>query len=160
AHEINQPLTGVITNAQACLRWLDGDSANLDETRAAVHRIVRDGERAGGVIRQLRALLKKADPVLVELDVDSAIEDVITVVRGESRAQSVALRFVPSAGLPAAMADRVLLQQVILNLLLNGIEAMGDVEPSRRVLAVRTSHAADEIRVAVSDAGAGVAPGD
>jgi C4-dicarboxylate-specific signal transduction histidine kinase len=160
AHEINQPLTGVITNAEACLRWLDGD-ADLGEARAAARRIVRDGERASGVIRQLRALLKKADPQLIELDVVSVIEDVITVVRSEVRAQNVSMQFTPAANLPLVMADRVQLQQVIVNLMLNGIEAMSEVEPSRRVLSVDTRRsAAGEIRVAISDTGVGLARED
>jgi len=161
AHEINQPLTGVITNAEACLRWLEGESANLDEARAAARRIVRDGDRAGGVIRQLRSLLKKANPLLVELDVDSVIEDVITVVQSEIRIQSIALRFEPAGDLPPVTADRVQLQQVILNLMLNGIEAMGTVEESRRTLWVRTRlFDPDLIRVSISDGGVGIAPGD
>ena len=160
AHEINQPLTGVVTNAEACLRWLDGETASLDEARAAVRRIVRDGNRAGRVISQVRAMLKKTDPQTTPLDVHRVIEDAIGVLRTELRNARVSLHFEPADPLPRAMADRVQLEQVILNLLLNAIEAMRDTPEERRALWIRTGAGADEIRLAVEDAGSGVAPGD
>ena len=161
AHEINQPLTGVVTNAEACLRWLDGESPNLDEARDAVRRIARDGNRAGGVIAQLRALLKKADPHMAPLDVRSVIEDAIGLVQSELRNENVSLRFEFAADLPPVMADRIQLEQVILNLMLNGIEAMSESEPSRRVLAITAQRgASDEVVIAIADAGIGVAPRD
>jgi len=161
AHEINQPLTGVVTNAEACLRWLDGESPNLDEARDAVRRIARDGNRAGGVIAQLRALLKKADPHMAPLDVRGVIEDAIGIVQSEVRSQNVSLRFEPAADLPPVMADRIQLEQVILNLMLNGIEAMSETEPSGRVLAISAQRgASDEVVIAIADAGIGVEPRD
>ena len=161
AHEINQPLTGVVTNAEACLRWLDGESPNLDEARDAVRRIARDGNRAGGVIAQLRALLKKTDPHMAPLDVRNAIEDAIGLVQSELRSQNVSLRFEPAADLPPVMADRIQLEQVILNLVLNGIEAMCQSEPARRVLAITAQRgASDEVVIAVADTGSGVAARD
>jgi C4-dicarboxylate-specific signal transduction histidine kinase len=161
AHEINQPLTGVVTNAQACLRWLDGDAPNLDEARDAVRRIARDGNRAGGVIAGLRALLKKADPHMAPIDVDSVIEDAIGVVQTELRNQNVSLRFEPAPDLPPVMADRIQLEQVILNLMLNGIEAMSAIDPSRRVLSISTERGeSDDVVVAIADRGVGVTPRD
>jgi len=161
AHEINQPLTGVVTNAEACLRWLDAEPANLDEARDTVRRIVRDGNRAGAVIARVRALLKKADPQMAEIDVHGAIEDVITVVQSEVRSQTVSLRFEPASDLPLIMADRVQLEQVILNLMLNGIEAMSATDGLQRVLRIRTQPwESDEILVAIEDAGIGIAPRD
>jgi C4-dicarboxylate-specific signal transduction histidine kinase len=157
AHEINQPLTGVITNAGACMRWLDARPAELEEARAALQRIARDGERAGGVIRNLRALMKKADPQTAALDLDSVIEDVITVVQSEVRNQSVRLRFEPAAEIPPVIADRVQLQQVILNLMLNGIEAMSETAEAGRLLRIHTQRSGpDAVCVAISDTGCGV----
>lgn len=161
AHEINQPLVGVLTNGDACLRWLDSEPVNLDEVRDAAHRIVRDGNRAREVMAQVRALLKKTDPHKAPLDVHRVIEDVITVVQSEVRRQGVSLRFEPAANLPPVMGDRVQLQQVLLNLILNGIEAMSATEEARRVLRIRThDYEAEEILVAIDDSGAGVLPRD
>jgi C4-dicarboxylate-specific signal transduction histidine kinase len=160
AHEINQPLTGVITNAEASLRWLDGDPPDLGEARDAVRRIVRDGNRAGGVIARLRALLKRVDPHVAPLEVHPVIEDAISVMQSELRSQDVALRYEPAVDLPLVMADRVQLEQVIVNLMLNGIEAMSETDPSRRVLAISTRRDDEGVRIAVEDAGAGIAPRD
>jgi C4-dicarboxylate-specific signal transduction histidine kinase len=161
AHEINQPLMGVTTNAGACVRWLDSQPADLGEARAALQRIARDGERAGEVIRNLRALMKKADPQTAALDLDSVIQDVITLVQSEVRHQNVRLRFEPEADLPPVLADRVQLQQVILNLTLNGIEAMGDIDEVERLLRIRTRRSGpDEACIAISDTGVGVEPRD
>ncbi len=161
AHEINQPLTGVVTNAEACLHWLDGDPPDLDEARGALRRIVRDGNRAGGVIARLRGLLKQADPQMALLDLHAVIRDAVELLQSEAQSQGVALRFEPAAELPPITGDRVQLEQVILNLMLNGIEAMRETEPSRRVLTIATQRCApDRVRVVVEDAGVGIAPAD
>jgi len=161
AHEMNQPLVGVLTNGEACFRWLDSEPANLDEAREAARRIVRDGNRARAVMAQVRALLKKTDPRKTQLDLHRVIEDVISVVQSEVRRHGVSLRFEPAPSLPPVMADRIQLQQVLLNLILNGIEAMSTTDERRRVLRIRThDYEAEEILVAVDDAGVGVAPRD
>jgi C4-dicarboxylate-specific signal transduction histidine kinase len=159
AHEINQPLVGVLTNADACLRWLESDAVSLDEARDAARRIVRDGNRAREVMAQVRALLKKTDPRKSQLDVHRVIEDVISVVHSEVRKHGVSLRFEPFPNLPLVMADEIQLQQVLLNLILNGIEAMSSIDEGQRVLRIRThDYEGEEILVAVDDSGVGVGP--
>ena len=161
AHEINQPLVGVLTNGDACLRWLDGESVNLDEARDAARRIVRDGNRAREVMAQVRALLKKTDPRKALLDVHRVIEDVLSVVQDEVRRHGISLRFEPALNLPPVMADRVQLQQVLLNLILNGIEAMGSAPAQPRILRIRThDYEEGEVLIAVDDSGVGVSSRD
>jgi C4-dicarboxylate-specific signal transduction histidine kinase len=157
AHEVNQPLTAVITNANACLRWLAGQSPNLDEAREAVSRIVRDGNRAGEVIRRIRALLKKTAPQKSPLDVNDVIREVIALAQGEVRRSRASLTAELADGLPPVLADRVQLQQVVLNLIINGIEAMSAVTGRSRHLLVRTRR--DEsggVMVSVQDSGTGI----
>jgi len=161
AHEINQPLVGVLTNGDACLRWLDGEAVNLDEARDAARRIVRDGNRAREVMAQVRALLKKTDPRKALLDIHRVIEDVLSVVQDEVRRHEISLRFEPAANLPPVMADRVQLQQVLLNLILNGIEAMSSASEQPRILRIRThDYEAGEVLIAVDDSGVGVSARD
>jgi len=156
AHEFSQPLVGVLTNAGAALRWLDGDSANLDEARAAMQRILRDGNRARDVLAQVRTLMRKAEPKKTAVDVRAAIEDVILVVEAETRRHKVELHFAPAGQLPLVLADRVQLQQVILNLMLNAIEAMRSVDTRPRVLRILAQRAGDEVVVAIEDSGSGI----
>src|SRR4029077_3875870 len=121
AHEVNQPLAGIVTNANASLRWLAGDSPNLAEAREAIRRIIRDGNRTGDVILRMRALFKKAR-TKQRLDINEAIEEVVILTQSEARRNKVALRMEPAADLYPVMGDRVQLQQVVMNLILNGIE--------------------------------------
>jgi C4-dicarboxylate-specific signal transduction histidine kinase len=125
AHEINQPLAAIAVNAVSGLRWLGQNPPNLDETRATLSCIAQDGARAGDVIRGLRALAKKSGPCLAKLDIPDAIEEVLTLTRGEMQRHGVVLRTDLSAGDRPVLGDRVQLQQVLLNLILNGIHAMG-----------------------------------
>jgi C4-dicarboxylate-specific signal transduction histidine kinase len=156
AHEFSQPLVGVLTNAGAALRWLEGDSANLDEARAAMQRILRDGNRARDVLAQARTLMRKAEPKKTLVDVRAAIEGVILVLEAETRRHKVELHFEPAGELPFVLADRVQLQQVILNLMLNAIEALRSVDTRPRVLRILAHRAADEVVVAIEDSGSGV----
>jgi C4-dicarboxylate-specific signal transduction histidine kinase len=157
AHEFSQPLVGVLTNAGAGLRWLDADPPNLDEARTAMQRIVRDGNRARDVLAQARTLMRKAEPKKIQLDVRAAIADVIMVVESEIRKHKVSLRFETARDLPSVWADRVQLQQVILNLMLNAIDAMRGVEDRPRALRIRTHYeGGDEIVIAIEDSGAGI----
>jgi len=159
AHELNQPLTGMVTNANAGLHWLAGDAPNLAEVREAIHRIIRDGNRAGEVISRVRALFKKARMAKERLDLNEAIEEVVILTQNEVQRKNVALRMELAADLPAVMGDRVQLQQVVMNLILNAVEAMDSVEDRDRELVVRTERGeGDEVRVTVRDSGVGFDP--
>jgi C4-dicarboxylate-specific signal transduction histidine kinase len=158
-HEVNQPLAGIVTNANASLRWLSRDSPNLTEACEAIRRIIRDGNRAGDVISRMRALFKKASTTKEQLDVNETIEEVVILTQSEARRNKVALRMEPAAGFPAVMGDRVQLQQVVMNLILNGIEAMSTVEDRERDLVIRTQRGeGNEVRVVVQDSGIGFDP--
>jgi PAS domain S-box-containing protein len=157
AHEVNQPLSGIITNGNACLRWLAGDSPNLDEAREAVRRIMRDGNRASDVISRIRALVSKTDTEKSRLDVNDAIQEVAALAQGEVRRNSVALRTELAHDLPPVLGDRVQLQQVILNLVMNGVEAMASVaDRPRELLIYSQQHESDKVLVAVRDSGTGL----
>jgi PAS domain S-box-containing protein len=159
AHEVNQPLAGMVTNANASLRWLAGDSPNLVEAREATRRIVRDGIRAGDVISRMRALFKKAYAAKEWLNINETIEEVVMLTQSEVRRNKVALRLELAADLPRVLGDRVQLQQVVVNLILNAIQAMGAVEDRPRDLVISTRQDnADEVRVAVRDSGIGFDP--
>jgi PAS domain S-box-containing protein len=159
AHEVNQPLFGIVTNASACLRWLAGDPPNLDEAREAAGRIVRDGKRAGDVIVRTRALLRKSDTAQTQLDINQTIEEIVALIQSEATRKGVAIRLELAAGLPPVSGDRVQLQQVVLNLMMNGIEAMGSVSDRQRELLIGSSrHGPDKVLVSVQDAGVGVTP--
>jgi PAS domain S-box-containing protein len=159
AHEVNQPLSGVVVNANACLRWLAGDSPNLEEARDAVRRIVRDGKRAGDVIARIRALATKTATAKERLDMNEAIREVMALAQDVLRKNSVAVRTEFAPDLLPVLGDRVQLQQVVLNLVMNGIEAMSSVEERPRQLIVRTQNDdADQVRVTVQDSGMGLDP--
>jgi signal transduction histidine kinase len=159
AHEVNQPLAGMLTNANASLRWLAGDPPNLSEAGEAIRRIIRDGRRAGDVISRMRSLFKKSGTAKDRLDLNEAIEEAVTLTQSELRRNSLALRTELAADLPPVMGDRVQLQQVVVNLILNAIEAMARVEGRARDLLITTQRGqGDEIRVAVRDSGIGLDP--
>jgi PAS domain S-box-containing protein len=134
AHEINQPLAAVVTNANASLRWLAGDSPNLAEGRGAIRRIIRDGNRAGEIIGRIRALAKKAPPQKDWLDLNETIGEVIAMARSEVQRNRVSLQTKLANDLPLILGDRIQLQQVMLNLLINGIEAMSGMGEGPREL--------------------------
>ena len=137
AHEVNQPLAGMVNNANASLRWLAGDSPNLAaEAREAIRRVARDGIRAGDVIARMRALFKKAYVAKERLNLNEAIEEVVVLTQSELWRNKVALRLELAADLPSVMGDRVQLQQVVVNLILNSIHAMSTVK--ERNLVIRT----------------------
>jgi PAS domain S-box-containing protein len=157
AHEINQPLTAVITNGNACLRWLAAATPNLDEAREAVGRILRDGNRAGNVIARIRALLRKTATDKERVDMNEAIQEVAALTQGEVQRNRVALRMELAADVPPVLGDRVQLQQVILNLVMNGVEAMASVADRPRELLIRSRrHESDKVLVAVRDSGIGI----
>jgi C4-dicarboxylate-specific signal transduction histidine kinase len=157
AHEVNQPLAAVITNGNASLRWLSAQTPNLDEAREAVRRIIRDGHRAGEVIQRVRALLKKTDPQKAWLDINDVIREVLTLAHNEVGRHRVSLRTELAAGLPSVLGDRIQLQQVILNLVMNGMEALSSVADRSRELLIRSgTHEPQSIFVAVRDSGIGL----
>src|SRR3954467_9887293 len=133
AHEVNQPIAAVVTNAHACLRWLAGDTPNLDEARAAAIGAVRDGTRAAEIIDRIRLLFKKGNPQRELLDINEVIREIIVLLRGELARYSVSVRPELAADLPPVMADRVQLQQIMMNLIGNSIDAMKDLDGSREL---------------------------
>jgi PAS domain S-box-containing protein len=156
AHEVNQPLSGVVTNGQAADRWLSAAEPDIAEARAALARIVRDGNRAAEIIRSIRNVL---DPVGEEpraLSINDVIERLVPLVENELAAQSIRLTLELGKNLPPVTGDAVQLQQLVLNLILNGIDAMRGTGDSDRILAVRTLRAGDELVISVEDHGSGL----
>jgi PAS domain S-box-containing protein len=158
AHEVNQPLAGIVTNGEAGLRWLTRDDPQIEEARHAIERIIRDADRATGVVRRIRALSKKAAPEMTQLDINDVINEAMLLVQREVLSHRVAMRLELASGLPPVVGDRVQLQQVIINLAMNGIEAMADVPDRQRRLVVRSEVYESHALVAVQDAGTGIDP--
>ena len=157
AHEVNQPLSGIITNAGTCLRMLDADPPNVEGARETARRTIRDGHRASEVVTRLRALFSKREFTLELLDLNDAIQEVIALSRSDLQRNRVALQSELADSLPNVTGDRIQLQQVILNLLRNASDAMVDVQDRPRQLVVRTEReTGDRVRVSVRDAGVGV----
>jgi PAS domain S-box-containing protein len=157
SHEVNQPLAAVVNAAGACLRWLDGRSPNLDEARQAAHWIIKEGNRAAEVIRRVRALAKNAEPKKEPLDVNDIIEEVMALVRRELATRDVRWRLELTPALPAVLADRVQLQQVIINLVMNGVEAMQPILDRPHELVIRSDRdQAQRLAVDVVDTGVGI----
>ena len=159
AHEVNQPLTAIVTNANAALRWLAAQPPNLAEARETVGRIARDGHRASEVVARVRALFRKATTDKSRLDVNDLIQESVALVHGEARRNRAVLRTELADDIPPVMGDRVQLQQVVLNLIINGVEAMGAVTGRPRELLVRTERdESDGVSVSVRDSGVGFDP--
>jgi PAS domain S-box-containing protein len=157
AHELNQPLTAILNYANAAQRFLAGDKPDLSKVRDALVGITRDDKRASEVIRKVRELLKKEEPHYTLVDVNSIIEETIALIRRESilKGSFLVADLVP--GRPEVIGDKVQLQQVILNLIINAIAAMSDVEPGSRKIAIKTEKFEDkDVRVSVSDSGTGI----
>jgi len=159
AHEVNQPITAAVINAEAALRWLGAQPPDLEEVRAALGLIVEDGTRAGNIIGGIRALIKKLPPRQACLDLNEAIREVIALTRGEAAKTGVSVQTDLADGLPLIYGDRVQLQQVILNLIINAIEAMSGVAETPRALLISTGQAEPGgVLVAVRDSGPGLDP--
>jgi PAS domain S-box-containing protein len=158
AHEVNQPLSGVVSNGGACLRWLAANVPNLDEAREAARRIVRDGKRAGEVITRIRALTTKASTLMGRVDLHETIRDVLVLVADRATREDVSIRTDFADDVFPVLGDRVQLQQVVLNLVMNAIEAMSTVGEWPRELLVRTRNVADQVQVTVEDSGPGLDP--
>jgi C4-dicarboxylate-specific signal transduction histidine kinase len=161
SHEVNQPLAAVVTNADACMMWLSSDPPNLEEARAAVDCIAQQGTRASDVVRHIRAMFTKATPERTKVQVNDLIREVGTLIEGAALRNQVTLETELASDLPATTVDRVQLQQVIVNLILNGIEAMSEVADRPRRLVIRSQMSnAGEVYIAVRDTGVGIAPKD
>jgi signal transduction histidine kinase len=159
AHEVNQPLSGIITNASTCLRMLAADPPNVEGARETALRTIRDGNRAADVVTRLRALFGKKLAATEPVDLNEATREVIALSLSELQRHRVVLRSDLGDDMPPVMGDRVQLQQVILNLLLNAMESMGGVDDRARRLVVRTERdGSDEVRLSVRDAGVGFDP--
>ena len=159
AHEVNQPLSGVVSNGSACLRWLAGDKPNMEEAREAARRIVRDGKRAAEVVTRIRALTKRTVATREELNLNETVREVLVLVGDEAKRKSVIIRTQFADDLSSVSGDRVQLQQVVLNLVMNAIEAMSGVAERPRELIITTRNiAGDEVEATVEDSGMGLAP--
>ena len=159
AHEINQPLSGVVINGNACLRWLAAIPPNLEEARDAATRIVRDGTRAGDVVARIRALATRSFPTKHRIDLNEAIRDVVDLAGNEMKKNHVRLRTKLAVNLAPALGDRVQLQQVLLNLVMNAIEAMSASGKQPREVVITTQNdGGDKVLVAVQDSGPGLNP--
>jgi len=157
AHEVNQPLSGIVTNASTCLRMLAVDPPNVDGARETARRTIRDGNRASEVITRLRGLFSKEDITTEPMDLNEATQEVIALSLGELQGNRVMLRSELADGLPPIVGDRVQLQQVILNLLRNALDAMSAVEDRPRRLVVRTEQdESDSVRLTMQDTGIGI----
>jgi signal transduction histidine kinase len=159
AHEINQPLSAIVMNANACLRWLANERRNPDEARAAAQRIVRDGLHASEIIRSIRALARKTAPEMVLLDINDTIRKVLVLMRNEFCRHDISFQIDCSDNLAPVLGDPVQLQQVILNLMMNGVEALGTVtDRPRELRLISEIDGPGTLRVAVEDSGPGLAP--
>jgi PAS domain S-box-containing protein len=160
AHEVIQPIAGIVANGEAGLRWLARDVPQLEEVRAAIERTISDGKRADQVIQRLRALARKAPLQARSLDLNEVITDAVALVQREVSNYRVALRLELAPGLPPVPGDRVELQQVIINLMVNAMQAMETVVGRSRDLVVGSALRGREIVVSVRDSGSGIVPDD
>src|ERR1700720_1142780 len=157
SHEVTQPLAAIAPNGQVCLRLLALETPRPDEMRAAVERIIRDANRASEVIQRIRALAKRSEPQMVLLGINDVIREAILLVQREVLSHGVSLRTELASGLPAVLGDRVQLQQVIINLLINGVEAMAPITDRPREIVIRSQQQdAGQVHVAVQDSGIGI----
>jgi PAS domain S-box-containing protein len=157
AHEVNQPLAAIVADANACLNWLAAASPDLGPVRLALDAIAKDGHRAADVIHRIRQLATKTAPQKAQLEINDVIRDVVPLVRTEVLSHQVSLLIDPAPGLPPILGDRIQLQQVLINLVMNGLEAMASVGDRPRELAIRSRlHEGDQILVAVQDVGVGI----
>jgi len=158
AHEVNQPIAAASTNANTCLRWLAGDTPNIEEAREAATRIVKDTKRAAEITSRVRQLFKKGTSQRDLVDVNEIIREMIVLLRGETRRYNILVRTDLAVDLPQRIADRVQLQQVLMNLMINGIEAMKDSDGTRELTIRSQRMQNEEVVVSVTDSGVGLPP--
>jgi len=158
AHEVNQPIAAAVTDANTCMRWLTRDHPDVEEARQAASRVIKDATRAAEIISRIRLLFKKGAPQQELVDVNEVIREMVVLLRNEASRYSISVRTELVADLPQVMGDRVQLQQVLMNLMNNGIDAMKDVAATRE-LALKSQRAGNgELMVSVSDTGVGLPP--
>jgi C4-dicarboxylate-specific signal transduction histidine kinase len=158
AHEVNQPITAAVTNANTCARWLAGDTPNIQEARDAAMRSAKDGTRAADIIGRIRLLFKKGTPVPEPVDINEVIREIIILLRSETARHSISVRTELGSALPELIGDHVQLQQVFMNLVLNGIDAMKDVDDKRELFIKSERWDNEQVRVTVRDTGVGLPP--
>jgi C4-dicarboxylate-specific signal transduction histidine kinase len=158
AHEVNQPIAAAVTNANTCLRWLTRDHPDLEEAREAASRIVKDATRAAGIINRVRLLFKKSTPQRELVDVNEAIREMIVLLRSEATRYNITVRMELAADLPRIMGDRVQLQQVLMNLMVNSIDAMKEVDGAHELAVKSQRTEKEEVLVSVTDTGVGLPP--
>ena len=156
AHEVNQPIAAAMTNANTCVRWLAGDNPNIEEAREAAKRIVKDANRAGEIVSRTRLLFKKSAQQQETVDLNEVINDIIVLLRSEAAGHSVSVRTELAEECPRVIGDRVQLQQVLMNLMINSIDAMKGIEGSRELTLRLQRDNADQLLVSVIDTGAGL----
>jgi PAS domain S-box-containing protein len=157
AHEVNQPLTAVVTYGHACLEFLSADAPNVQEARQAAERIIQDGTRAGAILGRIRTLFKKEDPSREPFDMNEVIQELLVFLKGEALRDRIFIRTELASDLPKVTGDRIQLQQVMLNLAMNSMDAMRAVNGKRKELLIKSrKESAGQIRVAVEDCGVGL----
>jgi len=160
-HEIAQPIGAMVVSGGACLNWLENERPNLEEAREAAQRMLQNGTRATGVLRSIRSLVQKAEPRVARLDIGTVIEEVLVLARGELQQHRIAVRTELAAGLPQVLGDRLQLQQVLLNLIINAIQSMSGVNDRPRELVIRSKREAlndglnEGVLITVEDSGTG-----
>jgi PAS domain S-box-containing protein len=157
AHEISQPIAAAVTNANSCLLWLSRDEPDLEEARAAASRIVQDGRRAGEIVKRVRLLFKQDTPQRELVDLNEIIREMVLLLHSESIQYGVSVPTKLAADLPEVMGDRVQLQQVLMNLMMNSIDAMKDME-GRREINIQSQYEDSQVLISVSDTGVGLPP--
>src|SRR6202040_356987 len=158
AHEVNQPIAAAVTDANTCLRWLTRDQPDLEEAREAASRIVKDATRAADIISRIRLLFKKVSPQRDLVDVNEVIREMTILLRNEASRYSISVRTELETDFPLVMGDRVQLQQVFMNLILNAIDAVKDVDGTRELAIKSQREENDQLLVSVSDTGVGLPP--
>jgi C4-dicarboxylate-specific signal transduction histidine kinase len=156
AHEINQPLAGIINNDEACRTWLSGDKPNVRRARTAIERIIRDGGAAADIIQRIRALFKQTAPAMALLQINEVIDEVRRLIQNELDRREISSEFHLAQTLPQVFADRIQIQQVLVNLILNGSEALENVDDQAKRLIVRSRFTDTNIVVEVGDYGSGL----
>lgn len=159
AHEVNQPLAAIVTSGNACQRWLAQEPPNLERARQALERILADAGRASGIIARVRSLTRGEPPQRSAFDFNDAVQEVLALSQAGMEINRIALTVELADGLPPALADRVQVQQVVGNLLLNAIDALGPVPAAARRLRVGSAHDGEAILFTVADSGVGIVPG-
>ena len=158
AHEVNQPIAAAVANANACVRWLAGESPNVEEARQSARTIAKDANRAAEIISRLRLLFKKNAPHRELVDVNELIGEIVALMRNEASRHGIAIRTELAADLPPVLGDRAQLQQVLMNLMMNSIDAMKGVDGSRELVMTSGGGSSDQLLVSVSDTGVGLPP--